>query len=283
MFSLLTYWRAMQSKPGLKPGQTIPRIETSHKPKLANLALYQGLCKAWQLQDYGVLPPVFPAVATFMTHLKHLSDPKFPFQAMGTVHIRTRIDQKRAVRLDEPLSYRCWVEGHRDVDRGVEFDMVTEALVNGDVISTTTLTMFRRDNVRRRDMKQRPTSPPHNDISAQESSWQVYPSTARRYARLSGDINPIHLSALTAKLLGFKAMMLHGMWVVGRSCAMHPIQMMSENISYESELKLPVFLPSNVRYRWWEQNGILEMRVLEKNGLKPHMIGRLTIKPSTSH
>lgn len=279
MFSLLTYLRAMQPKPGLKPGQSIHRIETIHKAERPSRALYYGLLSAWQLQDYGVLPPVFPAVATFMTHLRHLANPKFPFQAMGTVHIRTVIEQKKAIKLDDHVGYRCWVEGHRDVDRGVEFDMITEAIIGDEVVSTTTLTMFRRNSQRKPTV--RAPSPVHNHVTAHELSWDLLPSTARRYARLSGDINPIHLSGVTAKLLGFKGMMLHGMWTVGRACAMHPVQMMSEDIKFESELKLPVFLPSTVRYRWWEEDGILQMRVLEKNGLKPHMIGRLTAKSAS--
>jgi hypothetical protein len=274
MFSLLTYIRAMQPKPGLRPGETINRIETLHKPQKINRGLYHGLLAAWQLQDYGVLPPAFPAVATFMTHLKHLSNSKFPFQAMGTVHIKTVIEQKKAIKIHELVGYRCWVEGHRDVDRGVEFDMVTEAIVDGQVVSTTTLTMFRRNAIRKRDGTRHP-NPVHNHLGAQETSWDLSPSIARRYAFLSGDMNPIHLSGATAKLLGFKGMMLHGMWTVGRACAMHPVQMMAENVRFESEFKLPVFLPSTVRYRWWEDDGVLQMRVLEKNGVKPHMVGRL--------
>lgn len=275
MFSIMTYVRAMKAKPGLKEGETIARIETTHKAKPSSRSLYHGLRACWKQQDYGVLPPVFPAVATFMTHLRHLSDPKFPFQAMGTVHLRTQISQKRAIKLDEPVAYRCWIEGHRDVDRGVEFDMITEAIVNDEVISTTNLTMYRRSSVRKRDGARAP-NPVHNHVGAHEDSWDVLPGMARRYARLSGDINPIHLSTITAKLLGFKGMMLHGMWIVGRSCAMHPVQMMADNINFESEFKLPVFLPSTVRYRWWEEDGVMQMRVLEKNGVKPHMIGRLT-------
>lgn len=274
MSSLLTYWRAMQSKPGLKPGQTISRLESVSKPAPADRNLYNGLRQIWELPDYGVLPPVFPAVATFMTHLKHLSDPKFPFQAMGTVHIRTLIEQVRALRVDEVVCYRCWVEGHREVERGIEFDMVTEASVNDEVISTTIMTMFRKGARGRRDGA-RPPIPVHNHLVAHDSSWTVDPWTARRYARLTGDINPIHLSTLTAKVLGFKGMMLHGMWSLGRACAMHPVQMMGNNIRIESEFKLPVFLPATLRYRWWEEDGVLEMRVMDANASKPHMIGRL--------
>ena len=274
MPSLKIYWRAIQSKPGLKPGETIQKIETVLKPAPADRTLYNGLRREWELPDYGVLPPVFPAVATFMTHLKHLSDPKFPFQAMGTVHIRTVIEQIRPLKVEEMVSFRCWVEGHRDVDRGVEFDMMTEASVDGVPVSVTTMTMYRRGTARKRDGV-RPPNPVHNNVAAHETSWKVDQSTARRYARLTGDINPIHISTLTAKMLGFKAMMLHGMWTVGRACAMHPVQMMAHNIRLESEFKMPVFLPGILRYRWWEEDGILQLRVLDKNGAKPHMIARL--------
>ena len=275
MPSFLTYWRAVQPKPGLPDGQSIPRFETILPAAPIDRKLFKGLLHAWDLSDYGVLPPLYPAVATFMTHLKHLSDPKFPFQAMGTVHLRTVIDQLRALRVDEKISFRCSIEGHRMVDRGVEFDTVTEALVDNQVVSTTTMTMFRRSTVRLRD-RVRPPTPVHNDLHAHEAAWEVDQSTAREYARLSGDINPIHISTLTAKFLGFKAMMLHGIWTVGRACAMHPIHMMKDRIRIESEFKSPIFLPATIRYRWWETDGVLEMRALEKNGLKPHMIARLT-------
>jgi hypothetical protein len=56
---------------------------------------------------------------------------------------------------------------------------------------------------------------------------------------------------------------------------MHPVQMMANNIRLESEFKLPVMLPAELRYRWWEEAGTLEMRVLDQNGTKPHMIARL--------
>jgi hypothetical protein len=38
---------------------------------------------------------------------------------------------------------------------------------------------------------------------------------SRQYSRLSGDFNPIHLSALTAKLFGFRGVVAHGMSVLG--------------------------------------------------------------------
>jgi hypothetical protein len=43
--------------------------------------------------------------------------------------------------------------------------------------------------------------------------------TGRLYARLSGDYNPIHLWPWSARLLGFKRPIIHGMHTVGRAVA----------------------------------------------------------------
>lgn len=40
--------------------------------------------------------------------------------------------------------------------------------------------------------------------------WDLRPSLARRYARLSGDYNPVHLTRWTARLFGFDRPILHG-------------------------------------------------------------------------
>jgi hypothetical protein len=37
----------------------------------------------------------------------------------------------------------------------------------------------------------------------------------RRYGAVSGDRNPIHLTAVTAKLFGFQQAIAHGMWTKG--------------------------------------------------------------------
>ena len=40
--------------------------------------------------------------------------------------------------------------------------------------------------------------------------WELPAGAGRRYARVSGDYNPIHLWALTARPFGFRAPILHG-------------------------------------------------------------------------
>ena len=48
---------------------------------------------------------------------------------------------------------------------------------------------------------------------------QIPENLGRRFARASGDLNPHHLYAWTAKLLGYKKPVAHGMWTMARCLA----------------------------------------------------------------
>lgn len=47
-------------------------------------------------------------------------------------------------------------------------------------------------------------------------SWHVSANAGRQYARVSGDFNPIHLTNITARLLGMRQAIIHGMHTVAR-------------------------------------------------------------------
>ena len=50
--------------------------------------------------------------------------------------------------------------------------------------------------------------------SIKEQKLYVEASTGLRYAKVSGDWNPHHLYPWTAKLLGFKSPIAHGLWTL---------------------------------------------------------------------
>ncbi|WP_229425621.1 MaoC/PaaZ C-terminal domain-containing protein [Massilia sp. Se16.2.3] len=50
--------------------------------------------------------------------------------------------------------------------------------------------------------------------------WQLAASAGRDYARVSGDWNPIHLAGWSARLMGLRAPIIHGMHTLGRACAL---------------------------------------------------------------
>jgi acyl dehydratase len=77
--------------------------------------------------------------------------------------------------------------------------------------------------------------------------WAIPANYGRRYARVSGDINPIHTYKLFAKAMGFKTSILHGWYSVGR-LVKHAEELNGRPYqSIEVAFKSPVYLPSTQR------------------------------------
>lgn len=51
------------------------------------------------------------------------------------------------------------------------------------------------------------------------AGWRLLEASGRDYAALSGDWNPIHLWPWSARLMGLKTPIIHGMHSLGRACA----------------------------------------------------------------
>ncbi|WP_257183194.1 MaoC family dehydratase [Corynebacterium cystitidis] len=69
----------------------------------------------------------------------------------------------------------------------------------------------------------------------------------RQYAKVTGDFNPIHLGAASAKLFGFKSAIAHGMWTHAWALAQQEDVL---PVAYETRVQFtkPVPLPSAVNF-----------------------------------
>ena len=77
--------------------------------------------------------------------------------------------------------------------------------------------------------------------------WQLPGDLGRRYASVSGDINPIHMHALTARLFGFPSAIAHGMWTKARCLAALGPRLPDASRS-RSRFKRPILLPATVTF-----------------------------------
>src|SRR4029078_6251794 len=60
--------------------------------------------------------------------------------------------------------------------------------------------------------------PSASDLPA-AGEWELPGDLGRRYGSCSGDLNPIHVHPLTARLFGFPSAIAHGMWTKARCVA----------------------------------------------------------------
>jgi acyl dehydratase len=235
----------------------------------AQLAAYDRVC-GFSLRD--TLPPTYPHMLAFPLHLALMTDPSFPFPAIGLVHIYNRITQHRPLRADERFSLRVWAEPIQPHPRGRQVSLRTEARVGEELVWEEVST-----NLRRGGGDESATGPevPSAEGLPVVSTWKLPGDLGRRYAGVSGDYNPIHVHPLTARLFGFPSAIAHGMWTKAR-CLAALVPRLPAAYAVEVAFKRPVVLPAKVEFVERAEAGA-EIRFGVRDARKdtPHLDGVL--------
>ena len=270
--------RSLWLRNAVRPGEPVvlPSLERTAP---AGVQSERRLARFRELAGYpddGRLPLTWPQAAAFPLHFAMMVDDRFPLPLVGTVHVRTELRQARPIGAGEPLRLVASLSKSRTTDKGLEFDLETRAYVGPELVWEGTATMLRRAPVQT-GLPERLSRPPLDGIGAGNHPWQVPVRVGRDFARLTGDLNPIHLSGLAARPLGFKGLVAHGLWTMSRAAGMRPALLALPRLVMTCELKTPLVLPARAVYRDWpaaDEQGV-EYRVLDARAEKPHALGVL--------
>jgi acyl dehydratase len=234
-----------------------------------HLAAYNRVC-GFRLTDE--LPATYPHVLSFPLQIKLMTDPGFPFPLVGSVHVANRITQARPLRVDERLDIRVRVANLRSHPKGRQFDMISEAASGGEVVWTDVSTYLRRGGGSGEDStRKEPATPPEPT-----AIWHVPGDIGRRYAEVSGDRNPIHLHPLTARLLGFRRAIAHGMWTKARCLAAFEGRL-PDAYTVDVRFKLPVLLPARVGFAAHATEDGWSFDLFGARSGKPHLAGTISL------
>src|SRR5262245_40578189 len=269
----------MSRKPPLvAEGGEVPRIE-ARLAKVAidrkHLAAYSEVCGA---AAGTTLPIAYPHILAMPLHLAMLGAEAFPVKLFGLVHVQNRIAMRQPLSADEPAEIRCWIEGHRESERGQEFDRHSEYVVKGEALWDETCTFLAR-------RKPPPGTKPGGasrsaegapDATAmQSSSFRAPAGLGRRYGFISGDVNPIHMSDITAKAFGFPKAIAHGMWSLGRLASDFEPAQFDGGCELTVSFKLPIYMPSWLMLQRWQIENGSGFALRDGQGEKPHVTGTL--------
>jgi acyl dehydratase len=241
------------------------------------------------------LPATYPHILAFPAAVMLMVEPEFPFALPGLVRVNNRIEQKRILTADERLTLRVHAENLRDHPRGRQFDMITEATVAGEPVWTESSTYLRRQRQSQTKAQSPqspsplPPSPPSHSGDSSPSPargggqsggvrptalWRIPRDIGRRYAAVSGDVNPIHLNPFVARLFGFRRAIAHGMWVKAR-CLAALEGRLPDALTAEVEFKSPLLIPSTVAFSSSFHEGACLIDVSEARSGRPHLVGRV--------
>ncbi len=229
---------------------------------------YAAVC-GFPRKDTVPLP--YPHLLAFPLHMAIMSDPAFPYPAIGMVHLENTITARRSIGVGEVLDLTTAVGAPRAHAKGTLLDFVTTVRNDGDTVWESTSTYLRRGETigSAPDTGLVIDNPP----AAGGVQWRLPADLGRTYAGVSGDHNPIHLYPWTAKTLGFPRQIAHGMWTKAR-CLAAIENRLPDAVKVEVAFKRPVFLPGTVTFADRLDAGVHTFALTSPKDGAPHLVGR---------
>ena len=252
---------------------TLPDVAVDRR----RLAAYDRVC-GFDLND--TLPATYPHMLAFPLHLKLMTDPSFPVAAIGLVHIYNRITQHRPIEAGETLAIRVWCGPIEPHPRGRQFSIHSEARTGSELVWEEVSTNLKREAGAAPEDRPQGDSPKEVAIAAADlpvtSVWRLPGDLGRRYGSVSGDLNPIHIHPLSARLFGFPSAIAHGMWTKAR-CLAALQERLPPAYTVEVAFKRPILLPATVAFAEAPSDGGIAFGVRDRRNDTPHVDGRVTV------
>jgi acyl dehydratase len=260
------------------PGSDVPRLEggvATVRASGSHLARYRDVCG---FPDDGCLPITYPHVLAMPLQFAILTHPCFVVRLMGLIHVANDIEQARALPAAREYGLRSWIEGHRDSERGHEFDLYTSLedsagtawLEKSTLLARRTATARSASRSARQVLRYEKPAEGDRPVAV---DIDVPRSAGRRYGWLSGDLNPIHLADLGARLFGFERAVAHGMWSIARTFAALGAAPLVPPVRAQVKFRFPVFMPANVQLVHWSKDGCERFVLKDRASDRPHLTG----------
>lgn len=167
------------------------------------------------------LHPCFAQVLGLGQQMDVLLHHDSPFPLIGLVHLGNQIKIKRLL-INEDLTLSCRFGEVVFHKKGIVFTVIIEVIQFNQVCITAQSEYLHRvkltasNNSRVNNSSTAHSDAEISDIPQEQDRVEKQPiflktSSGRRYAKLSGDYNPIHLWPWSARSLGFPTTIAHGM------------------------------------------------------------------------
>ncbi|WP_019673052.1 MaoC/PaaZ C-terminal domain-containing protein [Psychrobacter lutiphocae] len=245
-----------------------------------NLQDYRRICG---FADNGQVPPTYFAVLSQALQMNMMVDEPFPFAMLGLVHVENSVTQHRRIADSEVVSMTVSFANLRDHDKGQQFDFVTQIHSGEELVWEGTSTYLSRQKTKRtaEDRAKAKARPVHEKSVATLDDlhhiFAVPEDIGRRYAKVSGDFNLIHIHPITARAFGFPSAIAHGMWSKAKCLSFMDLpEAYTVNVSF----KLPILLPSEVELigqnlRKLDESNSIHFDLYSAKNDKPHLAGEI--------
>ena len=166
---------------------------------------------------------------------------------------------------------RVWATPIEPHQRGRRFDIRTEARAGDELVWEEVSTNLGRgtgspDAAKTDDL-------PSSEALPATATWRLRGDLGRRYGSVSGDLNPIHVHPLSARLFGFPSAIAHGMWTKARCLA--ALEPLPAAFVIDVRFRRPILLPATVRFGSAEEGDGDRFCVRDAAEDTSHLVGHM--------
>jgi hypothetical protein len=264
--------RVSGRRPATLPDRVVQLTRTQDPDRAA---AYQRLC-GFAVGD--LVPATWIHVQAFPLQMELMSAPDSPFALAGIVHVTNSMRLFRPVSVRERLRLTSSYGPPREHRRGVLIDLVGEAYVDEELVWRGVSAYLVRGEKLPGMLPEAQPDGVHlsSDVELEaDTVWRLPANLGRQYARVAGDMNPIHTSALGGRAFGFPRAIIQGMWTHARVLgALEP--RLPDAYRMDVRFTKPILLPSSVRFGARQDGDQWTAVVREATGPKSHLVAQVT-------
>jgi len=182
---------------------------------MAHVARYRRFFDDRRQQVPLTLPLTYFYLLAQRAQIALMLDARFPHAIPGLIHTTNKMRFHDEFQEGIPLGVEVSVRPVLRTDDAKSVAFSVEITQSGRRIITC-VSEYRIP----RKSKRKPVGQPRPEIFPEtyaQECWTFDKSLGRRYAMISSDFNPIHLSSLLARAFGFTRAIAHGMYSIGRA------------------------------------------------------------------
>ena len=237
-----------------------------------HLNKYRAVCGF--KESHGV-PFIYPQILTFSLMMEFLGSQYCPWSAIGMVHLANRIEQHKPLYVGDDLRVELRMGDLISHEKGQMFNLEFQILRDNELVWQAIQSTLCRGISQPVGENYKSILAPEFVLSRQ-AVFSAPRNIGRRYGKVSGDVNPIHLSALTAKAFGFKRAIAHGMWSKARALSALLPEEQIDQATAVVEFKRPIYLPG-VASLWSRRSArSAQFELRDSKGEEPHLRGKLS-------
>lgn len=234
----------------------------------------QAYAAACQIPPEQGVPLLLPHIEAFPLAMILFKSSEFPYRAMGLVHLANRCTLHKNINVDDQLSIEVKTGKLFKHEKGQVLTLLAQATRDQELVWSSEWSFLRTGE---KNISGNSFEPVFEDFEGLHKQAEIKADGAqsRRYGRMSGDINPIHMHYLGGRALGFKKAIAHGMWTKARALSLVMPLRQTQPCEVAVEFKSPIYLPS-VTGLWVKPvHGGSRFEVRSRSGDRVHLRGEI--------